>query len=442
MSNSEPANGERTSGAAPKPEPKEPAPSVSEAKPRRGWSAMPGAALGLFVLLLLAAACGGLIAVYWPWMAGTGDNSAISTRLTTLENRVGQIAADRSRAAAAASLQEMRRNLAALKSRVDADEARLAALEKAAPDGSNADAGALKAQLDNYASDLAKISQRLDKLEQAPPSQGATPDPQLAAKIDANAKALTTLRSDLDAQTKSASETLDKLGGQIAALEKTAPPADLAERLDSFALKTGMAALETRIGHLEDQNAAGMLRRAAAMLALADLVRATERERPFRNELDALRALMPNAPQIAALSQHAAKGVPTAATLAARFHHDIDGALAAERASRAHNWIERVWYDFVNLVSVRRVGNVAGNDTESRLARAEFALKNGDLAAAVKDVQRLDAPARKAVAAWLKDAEARLAVDRDARALTRRIVSAATNMQETTKPASQGNTPR
>jgi hypothetical protein len=440
MSDSEPADGERTSSAAPKPEPKEPTSPASEMTPRRGRFAMPGRALGLFVLLLLAAAGGGLIAVYWPWTTGIGENSAISARLTALENHVGQIAANRSPAAAAASLQEMQRNLAALKSRVDANEARLAALEKAAPDGSGVDAGALKARLDKYASDLAQISQRLDKLEQAPPGQSAAPDPQLIEKVDANAKALTTLRDDINAQTKAARETLDKLSGRIAALEKTAPPADLAERLDSFALKTGVTALEARVGHLEDQNAAGMLRRAAAMLALADLVRATEREQPFRNQLDALRALIPNAPEIAELSRHAATGVPTVATLAARFHRDIDGAIAAERTSHANNWIERVWYDFVNLVSVRRVGNVAGNDTESRLARAEFALKNGDLAAAVKEVQGLDAPARKAVAAWLKDAEARLAVDRDARALTRRIVSAATDMQET--PTPQGNTPR
>lgn len=424
MSDSDSAEGERSFNAIAKPEP-EGAPSPAEdAKPRRGWFAMPEGAFGFFVLLLLAAACGGLIAVYWPWVAGNGgEASAVTERLVSLESQVGQIAAGQAPNAAAASFKETQRNLAALKARMDADEARLAALETGAPEGAGGGAGTLKTAFDKNTADLAQLGERLDKFEQTPAAK-AMLDPQFTARIESNEKAL------------------GKLDGRIAVLERSAPPADLSERLDSFALKTGVATLEARIGRLEDQDTAGLMRRAASLLALADLVRATGREQAFDSELAALRALMPASAEIADLSNYARTGVPTVTTLAERFHHDIDSVLAAERASRAKNWTERVWYDLVNLVSVRRVGNVPGTDTEARVARAEFALKNGDLVAAVAEVQAFDKPAKAAIASWLRDATARLAVDRDATALTNRIVSALANAPDAAMAAPQADAPK
>jgi len=413
MSDSNPGEGERSFNAVAKPQLEGASPPVEDPKPHRSRLGMPVGAFGFFVLLLLAAACGGLIAVYWPWVTGNGgDTSAVAERLGALESRVGQIAAGQAPSAAAASFAETQRNLAALKTRVDADEARLAAVETAAPKGGSVDTGALKTAIEKNTADLA----------------------QLAIKIESDEKVLAGSRSELDAQAKANAELLSKLDGRIGVLEKNAPPADLSERLDSFALKTGMATLEARIGRLEDQDTAGLVRQAASLLALADLVRATGREQPFDNELRALRALTPASPDVADLAKYARTGVPTTTSLAARFHHDIDSVLAAERASRAKNWMERVWYDAVNLVSVRRVGNVSGTDTEARAARAEFALKNGDLAAAVAEVRAFDKPAKAAIASWLRDATARLAVDRDATALTNRIVSGFAKTPEAEAP--------
>ncbi len=446
---SEPAKDERAFSAVPEPDAER---SPPEPKPaRRGWLEMPDGALGFFVLLLLAAACGGLIAVYWPWMTGAGpDNAAMADRIGALENRLGQIASGQAPEAAAASFGELQRKIAALKDRVDADEARLTAVEQApATAGSEggSDVSALKAALDKNSSDIAQLSQQVDKLAAAPgAAAGSAANSQLADKLAADEKTMAALRNDLDAQTKATTAALDKLGERIAALEKTAPPADLAQtlgalntrvatleqnapppdlaqRLDSLATKAEIDALQARVGHLEDQDLAGLMRRAASVLALADLVRASEREEPFANELDALRAVIPDAPEVADLSRYAKTGVPSVATLAARFGARIDPILDAERQAQAHNWFARVWARLVGVVSVRRVGNVPGKDTQARVARAEFALKHGDLAAAVGEVKALDKPARAAAAAWLTDAEGRLAVNRDARALTNKIVT-------------------
>lgn len=424
MSDSETGNGEREFSAVPKTEPDK---QASENPPRR---ALPEGAIGIFLLLILAAVCGGLIALYWPWMSGTGaDNGAMSERMTTLENRVGQIASGQAPKVAAASFEDMTNKITALKDRLDADEARLVAVEKSAGSESAADTSDLKAALDKNSADIAALNAQMEKLAQAPNSD-------LAGKVDANEKALAALRGDLDANTKSTNDALGKLDTRIAALEKTAPPADLAQRLDSFALKSGVAALDARLSHLENQDVAGLMRRAAALLALADLVRVTERETPFSNELASLRALMPGSPEIADLSQYAKTGAPTLATLTSRFDGKIDSILQAERAAQAHNWAERLWADFVGLVSVRRVGDVKGNDTEAHVARAEYALKHGDLAAAVSEVDGLDKPAKEAAMSWLKQARARLAINRDARGLTAKVVAALD-----TAPKSTGTDP-
>jgi hypothetical protein len=353
--------------ALPAPEPQE------EHEPRRARGF--GDALGIFVLLVLAAAAGGLIAVYWPWVMNGSDASDMNDRVAALETRVGEIAAGKAPKAAASAFQAERSDLASLKMRVDADEARLDSLEK----------------------------------------NGNVP-PDLAARLDADEKSLAQSNAALAAAQKSEAD----MGGAIAALQKNVPP-DLPQRLDGLAAKTDLAALDARVAKLEARDTAAAMKHAASVLALSELVRVSETDAPFDNELKTLRALSP-APELDALS-HYAKGVPTRAMLADRFAATADTILAAERRSRATNWLSRLWASFENLISVRRVGNVKGNNTEARVARAEFDLKSGDLQSAVNELDALKGPAKDAGAAWLADAKARLAVTAETRALTNRIVS-------------------
>ncbi len=256
MSESDSNGNARPFSAMPKPEPEEPETPPTEPRPRRRLLDMPEGILGFFILWLLAAAGGALIVLYWPWMSGAGvpESTAVNDRLAVLETRIGQVAAGHAPQAAAASFAEERRNLAALKGRVDADEARLAALESGAG--------------------------------------GPGGDPQAAVRIAANEKALAALRGDLDAQTKTSGDALGKLGTRMGDAEKRLPPADLAERLDNFAPKTSVSDLETRLATLETRDTASLIRRASSLLALADLIRASERGEPFADELGVLRALV------------------------------------------------------------------------------------------------------------------------------------------------------
>ena len=143
---------------------------------------------------------------------------------------------------------------------------------------------------------------------------------------------------------------------------------------------------------------AGLMRRAASVLALADLVRASEGEEPFANELKALRAVMPDvAGDRRTLATMQRRGVPTVPTLAAALRRRGSiPSLPPSAPRRRTIGPSGCGPIVVELISVRRVGNVSGNDTQARVARAEFALRHGDLAAAVQEVEGLDAPAKKA----------------------------------------------
>ncbi len=50
-----------------------------EGEPRARRSLFPDGALGIFFLLIVAAASGGLIAAYWPWVQGGGNGEVPPT---------------------------------------------------------------------------------------------------------------------------------------------------------------------------------------------------------------------------------------------------------------------------------------------------------------------------------------------------------------------------
>ena len=231
------------------------------------------------------------------------------------------------------------------------------------------------------------------------------------------------------------SRNLDALSSRVARLEQTQPtalasptaplPAPVvtpAPSLDAYALKSDEDALAARVAKLEAHDTGDAVKSAAAALALANLARASEGAGNFSAELHTLAPLMPEASETQDLARYA-RGVEPETVLAARFPQVAAAAIAADRRANAKGWLERLWVNLSSLVSIRRVGDVAGNDTESKLARASARLKLGDLSGAVAQASSVDGAAQQATAPWLADAQARLAVDRDLRVLSDRLVA-------------------
>ena len=251
--------------------------------------------------------------------------------------------------------------------------------------GAGAEAN-LRGDLNALAEDLGLVEMRVENLENAfstpgVPSENGTADPrigQLSARLNAIENAL---------------------------------PADLA----------------TRLNDLEQTNNSEMLVRAGRILALGDLSRAASGSGPFANELAAAIATMPDQNLFDAMRPYADDGAPVAAQLIARFPEAARQALAAERAGSAENIFARLWNNITGLISIRRIGDVEGNDSGARLARAEAALGRDDLSAAVSEVRGLQGTAAQSMSAWLGDAQARLEIENAIAGINARIVQTLAN---------------
>jgi hypothetical protein len=215
---------------------------------------------------------------------------------------------------------------------------------------------------------------------------------------------------------------LDGNEARLGALE-TRTPSDLPERLERFADVDSVAALDARVVQLEADALQNDTRRAAMGLGLAQLARAAQGARPFVEEHAAIALLRPADPLVAQFAPYATTGVPTFAML-----RDDFPAVARTAARAAHTVEEptawgRVWAWLGQAISFRRTGDAEGGDASAILARAERGMAEGDLAAALSQMNTLPEGARASSATWIAAAEARVALDRLTTALSLEIIA-------------------
>lgn len=200
------------------------------------------------------------------------------------------------------------------------------------------------------------------------------------------------------------------------------PPAPDALAVTPAASSAEIERLTARIAALETQEKSTS-QAAAAALAAAALVEATQGSRPFSDELATLRAAAPALPELGALSRLAEAGAPTRAALAASFpDYAARAATAARAPGEGAGLADRVGYALARVVSIRRVGEVTGEGADARLARAERLVEDGDLDGALRVLDGLSPAAREALAPWRIRAERRAEIDRQAAALRARAL--------------------
>lgn len=243
---------------------------------------------------------------------------------------------------------------------------------------------------------------RIEALENKPPPPAAEPTAPNSAEIDKVAQETAALRVEI-ATLRSGLQTLDQaVSGQK----------DQAKALAESVEKT--RAESSRMS-AEEKKATAAARASAVIGIAARLNAALEAERPFASDLALLGPLAQDdktiAEQSAALQPLADKGVASRAGLANDFPAMARTAMADDLADDSFG--QRVLGRLKALVSLRRVGSdVQGDTVEAKLARAEAALKAGDLAQAVDLVKSLPEPTHRATSPWLSRAEAHLAAQR------------------------------
>ncbi len=184
-----------------------------------------------------------------------------------------------------------------------------------------------------------------------------------------------------------------------------------------------VAELSGRIAALEAQQGRTS-HAAAAALAAAALVEASQGSRPFPEEISAMRAVSGSSPELAQISRLAQTGAPSRTSLISSFpDYAARAAGAARKPGEGASLSDRVVYALSQVVMVRRVGDVSGEGPDAQIARAERFLEDGDFDRAFTALDKLPPAARDAMSAWRVRAERRAEIDRYAASLRARALA-------------------
>ncbi|MGB1087432.1 MAG: COG4223 family protein [Alphaproteobacteria bacterium] len=175
-------------------------------------------------------------------------------------------------------------------------------------------------------------------------------------------------------------------------------------------------------------------RRTAFAVALSGLDRAAASGRAFDRELAAATAQadMEIVGLLAPLHEHAPHGVETLTTLSQQFEGLARTAMKVDAMPADAPWYEKLWARLKSIVTVRPVGEVAGNSTGAIISRAEAQLARGDLESAVGTLGALDGAAALTFDKWVQRAQDRLAVDQ---VMARVALTAQSQAMAVVKPA-------
>jgi uroporphyrinogen-III synthase len=184
-------------------------------------------------------------------------------------------------------------------------------------------------------------------------------------------------------------------------------------RDENRALAAQLSALSKRLAGLESQLARtdeGAFRNGAMLLALGQLRAAVAIGAPYRAAFEALAALAEDDDDIAdllpPLEAAADGGLVDETALQARFPALAQALLQGQTAPEDPDWLDETLAEVEGLISVRRVGEIPGDEAEAVLARAETRLAAGRLAEAVALIEGLGDS--EATQPWLDDARATL----------------------------------
>ncbi len=202
---------------------------------------------------------------------------------------------------------------------------------------------------------------------------------------------------------------VDGLGGSVAALQEAVSKlsAGADENAASFdRIDNEIANLSARL----DQQ--GSNPEVARAIAAAALKSAIDRGLPFMSELETYASVAPGSPEIDALRNLAARGVPTRSDIASLMGETANAMVAAANASGedAGFWAQLV-ASAQSLIKVRPIGMIEGDTPDAIVARMEVAVNANDYSAALAEFNTLPDAAKAAGQALADKILARSQVD-------------------------------
>ncbi len=352
-----------------------------------------------------------------------GETARLAERLDALERRVGELQSEnaklRDRLASSGTEQALK-EITRLRGRIDE-------LERTV----QADSTTLE-EIQTRLADLnARFTALSDALRKASASGDATPAVDMASaslkleelrqemtrEITALKKSLEELRASTDTRLReiavggnAPADLAPRIEKLEKALEQTAATAKTAIEKAEEATKRALAAARTA-EELRSNPPKPVIMPPPAGVAYAELRRKIANGEPFAEQLKRLEPLVPGAPGLEALAEVAQKGAPTTRDLSTRLaalkKRYVEQRRKALEEQRRKGLVEGIKARLSKVVKVRKADEA---DWPAALEKAEEALP-GSLAAAVAVLEQQPGTPPEDVAAWIRSAKARLAVD-------------------------------
>lgn len=362
--------------------------------------------------VLAAGLVGGVVALLgagvlqWTGMLSSGsgpaeyDGAAVAALKAEVEGLKQQVEAVKS--APGGDTSALSQSVTDLSSALDQAKAEIAALKDAVAQGAAGDGAAVET-----------LNRKVGEIETAVAALKET-----LAQGAGGGAALETLNQKLDALQSSvvalegstaSREVIDTVNQKLAALEGAVTAA-------SDAAKAGearIATLEQSVSSLSGQVASQAAQpKVALAIAAAALKSAIERGGTFTAEVETFAAIAPNAPELPALREIAAKGVASRSELAEGMEEAANAMIAADQPLPADaGFWDSLWASAESLVKVRPIGAVEGDTVPAKVARMEVAVKSGDFPKALAEFDTLPEAVKAAGQAFADRIKARVAAE-------------------------------
>lgn len=342
---------------------------------RRGGGALLGGLVGGVAALLLA---GGLqySGVLPPLNGAQQDDSGVEALRQELAGVQSELAELRAAPAAVESgptldeaLAEPRQQIAELRETIQSLEQQIAS-----GGGQSGDmAAALEQRLSELESGVQNLSQQVG--EQGPADTG------LAERLQSTEAEVARLREAMQSVSQEGREAASEQVNE-AVTAANARIDDLAGSVDALGGRLEEIAAEVS---RQDEGP-----KVALVVAASSLKSAVERGAPFASELETYSSLAPNAEAFDQLRPFAQQGIPTLASLSEEATALASRIAAAENApDPSAGFVDRLMSSARSVVTVRPVGEVAGEAPSAIAARMEAAVQRGDLDAAIAEYDAL-----------------------------------------------------
>lgn len=346
------------------------------AQPKRG--SINGIVAGIIGGVIALAAAGGLQFAGLLGAPGAGDASSGGVSLDGINGEIASLKSEIAGLKDTAGNNDASAKVDGLSSALDQVKRDVAALKSAVEQGGAGDTAG-----------LAALGDKVRQIETEIAALGQTGN---TAPVDLGP--LNEKLVGLDALVKSAGDTAKAQEGRLAALEQS---------------------VSQLSGKLEAQAAQPKI---ALAIAASALKAALDRGAAFAAELETFAAISPDAPELATLRSYAEKGVSTRAEIAAEMPAAANAMVAAsEPLDQNAGFLQNLLSSAESLVKVRPIGAVEGAGAPETVARMEVAVNQGDYAKALSEYDTLPEAAKAAGAEFAGKLKARTEVEAQIEAL-------------------------